>query len=312
MKSCVKGESGFALVLTLVVTALMVAVAVEMIHQVYVDTSLSRGFRDGQQASILAESGVTGAAKLLQTGLSGRSYTSLSDPWAAPIKLQDEAGSIEIQLSEESGKININGLVQPNGVYDDVTLNMLKRVGKRFQMPEDIWGSLADWIDSDDLPRSGGVENAFYRSLRPGYSARNDKLSTIKELTLVNGFTTKRYGDLLPFITIYSDQAGAPVATININTAPKEVLTALDDRIDERMAERIVAERRLQPFKSTAELARVPGLDTIAIGLVGRISVKGNLFHINCVARSKDAVRTVEAVVRMSSGAAEFLTWQEH
>ena len=307
----VKSESGFALVLTLVVTALMVAVAVEMIHQVYVDTSLSRNFRDGQQASILAESGVTGAAKLLQTGLSGRSYTALSDPWAAPLKLQDEAGSIEIQLSEESGKININGLVQPNGVYDDVTLNMLKRVGKRFQMPEDIWGSLADWIDSDDLPRSGGSESSFYRSLKPGYSARNDKLLTIKELTLVKGFSTRYYGELLPFITIYSDQAGAPVATININTAPKEVLTALDDRIDERMAERIIAERRLQPFKLMGELSRVPGLDTIATGLVGRVSVKGNLFQINCVARSKDAVRTVTAVVRMNGGMAEFLTWQE-
>jgi general secretion pathway protein K len=307
-----KSESGFALVLTLVVTALMVAVAVEMIHQVYVDTSLSRSFRDGQQASILAESGVTGAAKLLQTGLSGRSYTSLTDAWSAPIKLQDDAGSIEIQLTEESGKINLNSLVQPNGSYDDLTASMLKRLGKRYQMPEDIWSALADWIDSDDLPRSGGVESSFYRSLKPGYSARNGKLATIKELTLVNGFTAKRFGDLLPFVTIYSDQAGAPVATININTAPKEVLSALDDRIDERMAERIIAERRLQPFKSTAELSRVPGLDTIAIGLVGRVSVKGNLFHINCVARSKDAVRTVEAVVRMTGGAAEFLTWQEY
>src|ERR1035437_2203398 len=113
-----KSESGFALILTLVVTALTVAVVVEMIHQVYVDTSLSRGFRDGQQASILAESGVTGGAKLLQMALSGRNYTSLSDRWATPLKLDDEVGSLEITISEESGKININGLVQPNGEYE--------------------------------------------------------------------------------------------------------------------------------------------------------------------------------------------------
>ena len=117
MKETLKNESGFALILTLVVTALMVAVVVEMIHQVYVDTSLSRGFRDGQQASILAESGATGGAKLLQISLSGRSYTSLSDRWATPLKLDDDAGSLEITISEESGKININGLVQPNGEY---------------------------------------------------------------------------------------------------------------------------------------------------------------------------------------------------
>ena len=307
-----KNESGFALVLTLVVTALMVAVAVEMIHQVYVDTSLSRGFRDGQQASILAESGVTGAAKLLQVGLSGRTYSSLSDSWAEPIKLQDEAGSIEIRVSEESGKINLNGLVQPNGVYDDFTWNVLRRLGKRLQMPDDIWGGLADWIDSDDMPRSGGVESPYYRSLKPGYGARNGKLATVKELTLVKGFTAERCSGLLPYLTIFSDQAGAPVATININTAPKEIIAALDDRIDDRLAERILEERRLQPFKSTAELSRVPGLDTIAIGLVGKISVKGNLFKISCVAKARDAARTVEAVVRMSGGGAEFLSWQEY
>ena len=55
-----RGEKGFALVLTLIVTSLMVAVLVEMIHQVYVDVSISRSYRDGQQASLLAESGVTG------------------------------------------------------------------------------------------------------------------------------------------------------------------------------------------------------------------------------------------------------------
>jgi general secretion pathway protein K len=45
----VKNESGFALVITLIITALLVAVAVEFIHDVYVETSLSRSYADGQQ-----------------------------------------------------------------------------------------------------------------------------------------------------------------------------------------------------------------------------------------------------------------------
>ncbi|MBC8017168.1 MAG: general secretion pathway protein GspK, partial [Verrucomicrobia bacterium] len=93
-----RGEKGFALVLTLIVTTLMVAVLVEMIHQVYVDVSISRSYRDGQQASLLAESGVTGGTKLLQLALLGKGYTSLSDAWAAPIKLDDETGIIEISI----------------------------------------------------------------------------------------------------------------------------------------------------------------------------------------------------------------------
>lgn len=310
MSSRLKNESGFALILTLVVTALMVAIVVEMIHQVYVDTSLSRGFRDGQQASILAESGTAGGAKLLQMGIASRSYTSLSDEWSQPIKLDDVAGSLEIRISEESGKININKLVQQNGEYEQFTLAALQRLGTRLQLPSEVWGAVADWIDSDDLPRSGGVETPYYNTLKPAYRARNGNLMTLTELSLAKGITPELLGKLWPFLTIFSDQAGSPLSTVNINTAPKEVLAALDERIDERMAERIDAERRLQPFKSTGELSRVPGLDTIVTGLGGRITVKGNLFRITSIARVKESVRTVEAVVRLSPQA--ILSWQEY
>ena len=312
MMGRLKDKSGFALILTLVITTLLVAVVVEMIHQVYVDTSLSRGFRDGQQASILAESGATGGAKLLQMALSGRSYTALSDQWATPLKLDDEIGSLEIAVSEETGKININALVQPNGEYEPFTLAALQRLGKRLQLPGDIWSAVADWIDSDDLTRSGGAEAPYYRALTPPYSARNGKMMTVTELSLVSGVKPELLGKLRPYITIFSDQAGSPVSTININTASKEILAALDDRIDDRMAERIMEERRLLPFKSTGELSRVPGMDTVATSLVGKIGVKGNLFKITSVGRVKDSGRTVEAVVRLSGGTPEFLSWQEY
>lgn len=312
MTGRLREKSGFALVLTLVVTALMVAVAVEMIHQVYVDTSLSRGFRDGQQASILAESGLTGGARLLQLGLSGREYTALTDQWATPLRLDDEVGSIEIAVREESGRINLNALLLPNKEFDPFIHASLKRLGKRLQLPDEIWGALADWLDSDELPRSGGAESPYYQSLKPGYAARNGKLWTVEELSLVKGFTPEVISRLRPFVTIFSDQAGAPVSAININTAAKEVIAALDERIDDRLADRIIEERQLRPFKSTAELSRVPGLDTIAIGLLGKISVKGGLFRISSVARVKDAGRSVEAVVRLSGSGQEYLTWQEY
>jgi general secretion pathway protein K len=312
MTGRLKNESGFALILTLVITALMVAVVVEMIHQVYVDTSLSRSFRDGQQASILAESGATGAAKLLQLGLSQQGYTSLSDQWATPLKLDDEAGSIQITISEESGKININGLVQQNGDYDQFTQGVLQRLGARLKLPKDITPAVADWIDSNDQPRSDGAESSYYRTLKPPYSARNGKIMTLSELSLVKGIKDSKpdiLGLLRPYLTVFSD---APVTTVNINTAPLEIVAALDKGIDDRMAERIVAERRIQPFKSIGELSRVPGLDTIATGLGGRITVKGNLFRITSVAKVKDSGRTVEAVVRLSGSMPQILSWQEY
>ena len=309
MTGRLKNNSGFALILTLVVTALMVAVVVEMIHQVYVDTSLSRGFRDGQQASILAESGATGGAKLLQIGLSTQTYTSLSDRWATPFKVEDEVGSLEITISEESGKIYVNELVQPNGT-DGLFLPALKRLGTLLEMREDPWAATADWIDLGESPLSGGAESAYYRTLKPPYSARNGRLMTLTELSLIKGFTPGMLDKLRPYLTIYPDQVNSPL--VNINTASKEVLAALDDRIDARLAEQIVEERRLQPFKSTGELSRVTGMGAIATDLIGKISVQGHLFRIKSIARVKDSVRTVETVVRMSGRATDILLWQEY
>jgi hypothetical protein len=53
-------------------------------------------------------------------------------------------------------------------------------------------------------------------------------------------------------------------------------------------------------------------METIATGLVGKISVNGHLFRITSVARVKDSGRTVEAVVRLSGGTPQFLSWQEY
>jgi general secretion pathway protein K len=305
-----RGEKGFALILTLIVTALMVAALVELIHQAYVDISLSRGYRDGQQASLLAESGITGGKMLLQLSLQRQNYTSLTDAWATPVKLDDETGSIEVTVSEESGRINLNGLVQPNGEFEPpFTQAALKRLGKRLQIPEEVWNALADWLDSNDQTRSNGAETPYYQTQKPPYSAANGKLATIAELSLVRGFTPEIIAKLKPFVTIYAEQAGAPLSKVNINTAPKEVLAALDNDIDDRMAERILEQRRLKPFQDPGELANIPGAGAISSRLVGNVSVNGRLFRITSIARVKESARTVEAVMRWGG---EILSWQEY
>jgi len=307
-----RGEKGFALILTLIVTALMVAALVEMIHQVYVDISLSRGYRDAQQASLLAESGVTGGLIMLQLSLQGKEQTSLSDVWATPIKLDDETGTIEISVVEESGMINLNSMVQPNGELEPFTLAALKRIGARLNIPEECWSALADWLDVDGQTRSNGAEIPYYGSLKPPYAARNGKLASYSELSLVRGFTPEVIARLKPFVTIHADQAGAPLSQININTASKEVLAALDEGIDERMAARILEERRLKPFQTPGELSRIPGAEAISQRVVGKVSVKGAIFRISSIARVKESARTVEAVIRLSGGSPQTLSWQEY
>ena len=313
-----KNDSGFALILTLVVTALMVAVVVEMIHQVYVDTAHSRGFRDGQQASILAESGVEGVVKLMSTFLSASQTTSLTDAWAKPIKLDDDAGSLAVTITEESGKINVNDLVDQKGGYNVVTQNALLRLGKVLtpQLPETIWPAVADWISPVGITHPGGAGASYYGALNPPYQIRNAPFMTLTELSLVKGVTPEMVGKLRPFLRTFPEVVPTMPSTVNINTAPKEVLEALDSSIDERTAERILEQRSLKAFTDMGDFnARVPGTDQ---NLGGRISFKGNVFRITSVATVKDSSRTVEAVVRLgASGLSNkiptgFLSWQEY
>lgn len=302
-----RGEKGFALVLALVVTALMVAVVAEMIHQVYVDISLSRGFRDGQQASLLAESGIIGGQKLLQLEIGNRNYSALSDKWATPIKLDNETGTLEISIVDESGKINLNGLVSDNGQFNEFTEKAVKRLGKKLQIPDSAWNNLAAWLNKSKQPSPyGGVSTPYYRTQKPPYDAREGALGTAAELSLVAGFTPEIIAKLRPFVAVYPVKIGD---ILNINTAPKEVLMALDERIDDLKAERILEERKLKPFTEERGngLSRVD--DYISTKLAGKVSFKGNIFRITSVAKVKDTYRTVEAVVRLSGGT---LSWQEY
>lgn len=300
-----KNEKGFALVLTLVVTALMVAVTTELIHQIYVDTALSRGFRDGQQASLLAESGITGGLKYLQLTLSSSQTYSMP---GAPLKQDDETGSIEITWTEESGKINLNDYVGSNGKIDNDIDKMLKRLGKQLNIPDTVWSALADWLDADDLPLSGGGETSYYKTLKQPYSARNGKLATVTELSLIRGFTQGVVAKLQPFVTVYSIQAGVR-AKININAAPKEVIIALNDQISDSMAQRVIEERKLHPFKQVSDLSSISGFSSLSMALQGFATTKGDIFRIISIARVSDTTRTVEAVVDLNGN---YLSWQEY
>lgn len=305
-----RDERGFALILTLVVTALMVAVAVELVYQVYVDISLNRNFRDSQQAAALAESGACGGAQLLQSYLSRQSYSSLGDLWAVPLRREDPAGRIEVSVSEESGKLNLNALVLANGTVNQSALENLQRLGTVLELPDGIWQSLADWMDGDDLALPGGAESAYYQSLDPPYAARNKPLVSLTELSLVRGFTPQIVAALKPFVTLYPNQSGTLAnQCVNVNTAPREVLMALDSGIDLTLVQRILEERASQPFKSAGDLARADS--RLAVSLTGRVVFKGTVFRIISRGFVKEAARSIETVARVD-GKPEYLFWQEY
>ncbi len=307
-----KKEHGFALVITLIVTALLVAVAVEFIREVYVENSLSRSYADGKQASLMADSGVYGGMKLLQTILPGQTYSSLLDRWAQPIELDDEKGSLRVDITDESGKLNLNSIVYPNGDIREPFFSIALRLLHQQKLPADLLDATVDWIDENDDPRPGGAESHYYKSLPVPYEAKNGALDTFDELRMVKGFDDKTLNAIRPFMTVYGDSSGMQPSLININTAPPEVLAALDDDMTGTLVDRILEYRKTTPFKNNSDIFKIPGMETLGqkLGIL-TIGVKGTVYRITSQATVNGTIRIVEALVRTDGLTPVILYWRE-
>ena len=110
----------------------------------------------------------------------------------------------------------------------------------------EIIDSLVDWIDSGDADgeEEYGAENSYYQSLDPPYSCKNGPVESIEELLLVKGISrellygTEERPPLAPLLTPLGNDG-----RININTAELPLLRAINDDIDESLAEAMISFR---------------------------------------------------------------------
>lgn len=313
-----KGDNrGFALVITLIVTSLLVALVTEFIAEVYVDTSSKQSYLDAQKAGLMAESGVSGALAMLQFSLPQKSYTSLHGLWAKPIELPEEQGTLRVTVEDENARLSLNHIAGANGTFIDETdptgsyYGTAMRLFRRLKLPAgDLCDAVADWIDDNDTPKPGGAESSWYTSRKPSFSAKNTRLDSFEELALVKGFSSEIIEKIRPFVTVYAESSVA--AAVNINTAPKELLTALDERITDSLAEQIIDYRKSTPFRDKADLVKVPGMERIAAGLQSRITAKSSIFRIKAEAQVNGTTRIVEAVASFAGGAPSTVYWREY
>jgi general secretion pathway protein K len=312
-----KNERGFALLITLLITTLLVALTAEFVDEVFVDSSARENFTDSQKASLLAASGITGGIKLLQYGLSMQEYSSLADldRLVKLLSIDDEIGTIRVTAEEESGKLNINAIVYPNGKDNDIYRPIANRLFIKLGLSPQLLDAVADWIGTNEVARTAGAKTPYYQTLMPPYAAKGASLDTFEELRLVKGFDNKTLALLRPFVTVYSS-TGISVAPINVNTAAKQLLASLDETMTDDLAQAIIDKRMITPLKTAIDLGNnVPGMSALALALASNSRImqneKGSIFRLISQAQVKETVRIVEAVVQ--PGATQpILYWREY
>lgn len=299
-------QKGFALVLTLVVTALLVGVAAEFIHGVYVETSLHRNYLNLQQAGLMAESGVSGGIALVRGLRTAGNGAPLLQVLAKPQELEDEKGQVSITIEEEEGKLNLNDVSRPTDVHE-IFHPMTQRLLRLLTLPVGAADALADWVDVNDDPRPDGAESAYYQALPSPSLPRNGRAKTFGELGLVRWLNPAVVQRLRPYATVYGDREA-----INVNTAPKEVLMALHEDMSEAMANAIIDRRRESPIANFGELSGIPGMQRIANDLGTRVTYTGSTYRLISRATVGEAVRVVEAVVNIDGIQPKYLYWREY
>lgn len=220
-------EKGIALLMVLwVLTALMVIV-LSFSFMTRTETHATLTFKEGIEKKFLAEAGIErGITEILykrQNPGSGESDVWKAD--GAPYSDQLGGGNYTVRIMDESGKIDINMLNDSSAI---ILKNLLINSGVKSEDADTIVDSILDWKDGDDLHRLHGAESDYYRSLPNPYKAKDGDFDTVEELLMVKGMTpgilygTEEKRGIIGFLTVNS-RAGS----INLNAAPRELLTAL-------------------------------------------------------------------------------------
>jgi general secretion pathway protein K len=315
--SPLRDERGIALLATLLVLVLVVALAYEIFHIGARAAQTGAYGRDSIRCALLAEGGIGASRVALRQDARDNSYDTLDEIWsrpAPPIDLGD--GIAKVAIEDEERRINLNRLVLPNGnAPDEQRLAVFRRLLETLGVDAAVADAVVDWLDNDDAPRVGGAESAYYLGLPYPHRAKNDLFDTVGELRLVRGVTHEVFEKLRPYVTVLSS------GKVNLNTAPKEVLMSLSagsdaaeaGAIDSATADAIVAYRTEHPFAKPEEIGNVsPYLRELfrRTRLRDLVDVQSTAFRVRATGEFGDTSRTVDAIGIRSGTTIQWRFWR--
>ncbi len=277
----------------------------------------------------------------------------------SPEQLSEElGGSFISNIYDETAKINLNdvGSGGPetqktwSGTAEVLENLILSYRFKRFVKDQDhrelLW-AIEDWVDDDSKVNhmSGGIEDAQYAlDSIPNFHVKNGPFYTVDEVKLLKPMTSDMFEEIKPFITVYpfdaklpklSTQPVNPLGTININTAPLELIAALFNRqalpnLKARLecAQLVTQARELQAFRSVGKgdggfiaflnsqcggaESQQEGQFPIVSNIVQKIlAVRSDYFRIEAQGTVGKITTTIDAVVsRKDSKKPQIMYWR--
>ena len=250
-----KQQQGIALITILVMVALATILAATIAKR-QANTAENTAYLMRQNQSLLyAKSAEAFFSELLVDDANNAGAVDhLQENWAKPMPaFPVEDGFVSGTLQDESGKFNLNSLVNDEGVPNPQAKLWFEKLLLRVGLPEKLSEAVIDWQDADEeISGTMGAENSYYQGLPQGYLAANSKFHNVEELKLVRGFEDQKYLQIVDYVSALP----ASDSKVNVNTAPAMLLASLDPKLDINAVEQALQKRQanLQHFSNINDL----------------------------------------------------------
>jgi general secretion pathway protein K len=250
-----KQQQGIALITILVMVALATILAATIAKR-QANTAENTAYLMRQNQSLLYAKSAEAffSERLVDDAENAGDVDHLQENWAKPMPaFPVEDGFVSGTLQDESGKFNLNSLVNNDGTPNPQAKVWFEKLLVRVGLPEKLSEAVIDWQDADDETIGAmGAEASYYQGLPQGYLAPNSKFHSVDELKLVRGFEGQKYLQIADYVSA----APTSDSKVNINTAPAMLLASLDPQLDINAVQQALQQRqaKLEYFSNINDL----------------------------------------------------------
>ncbi|MAM70105.1 MAG: hypothetical protein CMP91_03035 [Gammaproteobacteria bacterium] len=253
-------HKGIALLAALIFMLAIVLTMGNIFYSHQLDVSRLSKNLHGDQALLLALSAENWARQLLSAEQDDPEVDNLQENWAIAVPvLPIEGGFLRGCLQDLQGRVNLSSF----GVYDSERLNAemqneangLARMWlsllrmHELSFNEASVATIIDWVDVDDTRISEwGAEQQSYDANRTLVMVANSVLTDIEELAVMRGYGPNSLALLRPWLS-----ALPRPTTININTAPQQILQAMGGTLPQAFSDYVLSERPFYSLESFHE-----------------------------------------------------------
>ena len=292
-------QTGLALVLVLAMLAVLVVLVLEAATDARINLRRVENSAESTRLGYLAQGGIEAAKLLIAHDAATSAIDHLGEPWAAPMGPypvgEDE---VSVRITASDGRLNLNHLVGSDGRVDLQYAAILRRLYAILGVDPRLVDALQDWLDVDSVAVGDlGAESAYYERLSPPYRCKNRPLDSVAELLAVRGYDDAMVERLAPYVSaLPNDMVNG--ALLNVNTAPPEVLLALDPQFTPDTVDALVTARpfaTVEQVMTLAEVRREPDA-------VRWLSTRSRYFLVTAQARSERALVRQQALIDRGTG----------